>query len=399
MKIYFITSKLNFRTSGGSIEEIDYIIRTLIKLGNEVTVITAFSSSNDISLPLPYKVIEENVRSHGLLGMQKEVYFLLKKYSLEADIFHVDAHLFMYGAGIYKLLGGKVPIVAFFNQFLTCWPQYSSSFFPQTKVGILPRAKKKIRWLIERYVGMFLLKYLDILSYVSPNLRSMYENFGARKEKSIVIGDPIDFKSIMEANGITPDFYRQRLKRIGPITILYSSRMSPGKGFDVLLLAFSKLKDKDHFRLILGGTGPEAQFVRDMVLRLNLTKYVTLPGWVSKEQLYEYYRTADIFIQADWWPAGTSISLLYALAFGLPSILPAGGGLQWNAGKSALYFKYRDVDELARQIERLEKDHELRVELSGNCFRRLAEDDMNMEKRIFGLFKEMEDKVNSITNR
>lgn len=378
MKIFFVTSKLNFVSSGGSIEEMDLIIRTLQGFGNEVTVVTAFSAFNDIPEPLPYKVIEENLKPSGLLGLQRGVYKLLKKYSGHADIFHIDAHLFVYGAGLYRFCGGKIPIVAFFNQYLTCWPQYQSSLFPQPTVPFLKRIKNKMRWYVEKYAGAFLADHVDIFTFVSPTLRAMYEDFGFRKSESdLVIGDPIDTKKIMNEGGVSEHSYIDRAGQNERVILFYSSRMSAGKGFDMLLKAFSCLENKEKYQLILGGTGPEEKYVHNMVCDLCLQNYVELPGWVTKERLYEYYKKADIFIQADWWPAGTSISLIYAMAFGVPSILPGGGGLQWNAKESALYFKYRDHNELADKIEELANDLELRKKLSHNCYKRLAEEEMN----------------------
>lgn len=386
MRIFFITSKLNFETSGGSIEEIDFIIKELQSLGNEVTVVTVFSRNNKISAPLPYRVIEENVQANGLLGIQAAGFKLLKKYENQADFFHIDAHLFMYGAGLYKLLGGKVPIVAFFNMYLTCWPQWISSLLPQPKENILIKIKKSVRRHLERYIGVPLANQIDLLSFVSPTLRAMYEDFGLRHGKhDLVVGDPIDFQKIRRENGISEDSYIKRNKTSGPITLFFSSRMTSGKGFDILLKGFSKVKNKDNFKLILGGAGSEEKILHRFAEDLGISKWVQFTGWVSKEQLYDFYKTADIFIQADWWPAGTSISLIYALAFGVPSILPGGGGLQWNAGKGALYFRYRDTDELARKIEQLGSDPDLRAELSRNCAKRLADKDFDYKAHIRNL--------------
>ena len=391
MNIYFITSKLNFRTSGGSIEEFDFVVRSLLQSGHKLTVVTSYSSRNDIPEPLPYPVIEEEIGTSGLLGMQSAIYKLLKKYEHSADIFLVDAHLFMYGAGLYRLLGGKKPVAAFVNQYLMCWPQYFSSYFPQPTVSFPRRIKRALRFNIEKYIGMVLANNVDIYAFVSPTLRKMYENFGIRHiDGDIIIGDPIDFAHIMREGKVAKTSYRDRLKRSGPYLLFFSSRMSPGKGFDMFLQGFARVKNKDDFRVILGGTGPEALEVAKMVKSLNLEKYVTLPGWVDKDQLYAYYREADVFIQADWWVEGTSISLLYALAFGVPSILPGGGGLQWNAGEGALYFPYRDPDLLARRIEELAANPDLRAKLSENCYERLTKDDMNYPALIADFGKRME---------
>ncbi len=395
MRIIFVTSKLNFETSGGSIEEIDLMMRTLQGLGNEVVAVTAFSDNNVIPHKPPYAVIEERISTPHLLGIQWGIYKILRKYEANADIFHIDAHMMLYGAGLYRLLGGKVPVVGFFNFYLSCWPQYISSLFTQPVVGFIKMCKNKLRWLVERYLGMFLANNLDACAFVGPQFMKMYEDFGLRANRHIVIGDPIDHKKIMVAQGIDKDSYVRRNKKDGPLTIFYSSRMSQGKGFDILLAGFAKVKNKDNFRLILSGGGPEECYVKQMVKDLGLEKYVNMPGWVSKQQIYDFYKEADIFIQADWWSVGTSISLIYAMIFGVPSILPGGGGLAWNAGGGALYFKYRDTDALARKIEQLAGDYDLRAQLSRGAHARLGEDEMNYEKQIGRWYQVMKEVVSA----
>ncbi len=254
MRIFFITSKLNFKNSGGSIEEFDLMIKTLQKLGNEVTVITCFSTGNDYPASLPYKLIEENISASGLIGIQKGIYKILKKYSAQADFFQLDGHFFLYGAGLYRRLGGSVPVSAFFNRELGCWPEDQSSLFSQPAVSILKKIKKKVRWILERYVGMPIANGLDLCAFISPMYRGLYENFGLRKRASnLVTGDLIDLKKIMTENGITENSYRQRLKQSGLITLFFSSRMAPGKGFDVLLTGFSKVKNKVKYEIIDNG--------------------------------------------------------------------------------------------------------------------------------------------------
>ena len=264
---------------------------------------------------------------------------VLKKYESQADVFHLDGHLFLFGAGAYRRWGGKIPVSAFFNRELTSWPELISVFFGRSSYSLFKKMKRGLRYVVERYIGMFLANGIDLTTFISPFFQQAYEDFGLRKKSnSLVIGDPIDWRGIMKNNSISSEFYCARNKIRQPITLFYSSRMAAGKGFDVLLKGFSEIKKKENFRLVLGGNGPEEKKVRAMIQDLQLTPYVDLLGWVSKERLYELHKTVDIFIQADWMPIGTSISLVYAMAFGIPSILPAGGGLAWMAGDCALYF-------------------------------------------------------------
>lgn len=391
MRIFFITSKLNFKTAGASVTELDLLARTLIKLGNRVKVVTAFSRSNLITNPLPYPVIEENIPSKRLLGIQIGVFKILKKYSNEADFFYIDGNNFLYGAGFYRKTGGRVPIAAFFNRELISWPANVSGLFGQPEDKLFVRSKKKIRWYLEKYLGMPWANYIEIFAFTNPFLREAYKNFGLKKKKSgdFIMGDPFDYQTFIKQYGVTEESYCQRNKTKGQIILFYSSRMAPGKGFDLLIQAFAKVKNKDNFRLILGGTGPEEQKVHQMVHDLELESYVELPGWVPKEKLYASFKMADIFIQPRWRMDLTSYSLLEAMAFGLPSILPAGGGLEWDAQKSALYFKDGNCGDLAEKIEQLGSDYKLREQLSRNCYQRLAEDEMNYEKQAGRLNEEM----------
>src|SRR5579864_8155312 len=106
MRFFFITSKLNFKNAGGSVDEMDLMMRMLQGYGNEVTAVTVFSYNNEIDRQLPYKVIEENIFSRRLLGIQWQAFKILRKYSKEADVFQIDGHLLLYAAGLYRFLGG-----------------------------------------------------------------------------------------------------------------------------------------------------------------------------------------------------------------------------------------------------------------------------------------------------
>lgn len=391
MRIYFISYKLNFETAGSSVTELDLLARTLIKLGHQVKFVTVFSRANRITKPLAYPVLEEKIPSARQLGIQFGIFKILKKYARETDFFFIDGHNFLYGAGFYRRMGGKTPVAAFFNRELVSWPANVSSLFGQPKDNLFVRNKKKIRWYLEKYLGMPWANYIDIFAFTNPFLRKAYEDFGLKKKKSgdFIMGDPFDYRTFMEQYGVTEQSYCQRNKTAGKIILFYSSRMAPGKGFDLLIKAFSQVKNQDNFRLILGGTGPEEPYVHQAVHESGLEPYIELPGWVSKEKLYASFKMADIFIQPRWRMDLTSYSLLEAMAFGIPSILPGGGGLEWDAKNSALYFKDSDVQDLARKIEQLGQDYELRDMLSRNCFIRLNEDEMNYEKQAGRLVEEM----------
>ncbi len=390
MKIYFITSKLNFESSGGSVEEFDLMMRTLQNLGNEVVCITTFVDRNNIPAPLPYQMIEENIPYHGLLQLQSGVYRIMRKYEHDASLFHVDGHLFLYGAGLYRRLGGKVPISAFFNRELISFPEDRSALISAAETSCVHRVKRALRRFIESTVGMYLARAIDLRAFISPMYQSMYERFGLTNNgHHFVLGDPIDFPKMMRENGITATSYKERLKTAGPLMLFFSSRMVAGKGFDLLLTGFARVRNKENYKLVLGGSGPEEEKIHQLAKDLAIEQYVEFPGWLTRAQLYENYKKADIYIQVGWRPEGTSMSLLYAIAFGLPSIVPSESGMAWQAQKSALTVQNGDHEALARAIERLGENPKLREELSDNCYIRINEDQLNHRKVIARWFDEM----------
>src|SRR3989344_8686756 len=170
MRIFLITSKLSFETGGGSIIEMDLIIRELQRLGNDVTVVTIFSQHNEISKPLPYKVIEEQIKSGKQLDILFGLLRILRKYANQADAFHVDGFM-LYGAGLYRRLGGKAPVLCFINRELTAWPDETNSFFQNSSSkSFFKNLKRKIRWYIERYIFTYFANGIDFVSIENPFL-------------------------------------------------------------------------------------------------------------------------------------------------------------------------------------------------------------------------------------
>ncbi|MDO8430329.1 MAG: glycosyltransferase family 4 protein [bacterium] len=394
MKVFLITSKLSFKTGGGSIIEMDLTARELQRLGNDVTVITIFSQHNEILKPLPYKVIEEQIKSGKQLDILFGLLRILRKYSNKADAFHIDGFM-LYGGGLYRRLGGKVPILCFINRELTAWPDETNSFFQNSAASsFLNGLKRKIRWYIERHIFIYFANGLDFATFENPFLEQKYVDFGLKLKsvgKTLIIGGPYPFSKVMKENGITEDSYRKRNKKTGKITLLFSGRMVAGKGFDFIITAFSKIKNKDNFRLVLTGSGPEENLVRQLIKDLNLDSYVELPGWISRAELNDILKKTDIFIQPLWRPFLSSLALSEAMAFGIPSIVPSGGGLAFVAGDSCLTFKPGNVDDLAAQLEKLGSDYDLRAELSHQCYIRLNKEDVSYEKTMPKISKILQD--------
>lgn len=362
MKIILITSKLNFETAGGSVLDLHWKAKSLLDAGHDVTVVTAFSRADKISQDLPYKVKKEDIAPKGaLVSMQKGIYSLLRKYEKDADAFYIDGHMFLYGGGLYRMLGGGKPVVAFFNIRLNCWADMTGN--PE-HVSFLKALKKKVRVFLEHRIGIPVANYLDAFIFNTPMVQKMYTDFGIDGKKCSVIEDFVDMEGIIKRNHITDDLLEKRQRSGGVITMFCTGRMFKEKGFDLVINAFAKLPDKENYRVIMSGGGPDKERLEAMVREMGLVKYFSFPGWVARDRMFEFFLSSQIFVFPKWWIEYGSALLTEAMAFGMPCIIPGGGALEWLTMGSAMTFTPDDPKNLSEKMGQLVRDEQLRIKLS-----------------------------------
>lgn len=362
MRITFVTTKFDFEKGGGSTPELDQKIRALEELGHTVRAVTLFSQNNRGGLPAGYPVSEEYIGTSGQLKIQWGAYRMLKKYEHETDLYHVDGVVFLYGAGLYRLLGGKKPVTAHFNREQSSFPDSRAEANDATL--ILRKLRRRMRFAVEKTVGVFLGNHIDLFTFTSPLLQQLYNRFGLEVKRSVIAPDFVD-GTVTHARKVGQEAF----------TILCSGRMVREKGFDLVVRAAAELTNKKNIRFILNGDGPELRPLKSLARELGVEKHLEFPGWVPKEKLFEFMQVADIFILPRWRPELASILLFEAMSFGLACIVPAESTLSWSAGDGALTFKDEDSADLARIVQRLLKDTSLRENLSMRARRRLKEID------------------------
>lgn len=111
---------------------------------------------------------------------------------------------------------------------------------------------------------------------------------------------------------------RQRLGWGDSVIVLCTRSWEPNYGVMELLDAFCLARRKmPRLRLVLVGSGSLKDDVERFVREQRLAEAVLLAGAVAPEQLPEYLRAADVYASCAY-SDGTSISLLEAMATGLP---------------------------------------------------------------------------------
>lgn len=133
--------------------------------------------------------------------------------------------------------------------------------------------------------------------------------------------------------------------------IFFSSRISPEKDTETLLLAARKLKERNVPLMLVNMSGGHGEF-RRQASALGLEELVRAQDAVHPTQaLAEYYQAADLCVQASV-EEGLGFSPLEALACETPVIATAVGGLTETIreGETGLTVPVGDAEALAERI-------------------------------------------------
>lgn len=171
------------------------------------------------------------------------------------------------------------------------------------------------RWL---YRGLY--RFADRIVCQSRAMADdLVAELGIRAERLAVLPNPVDFKGLQSLSEPAP------WPGMGP-HLLAIGRLSPEKGFDLLLKAFALVRrDHPHAGLVILGKGREEVRLKALAIQLEIEHAVWFPGYV--DQPSRYFAGADIFVLSSRHE-GMPNALIEAIASGLAVVAtPASGGL------------------------------------------------------------------------
>jgi glycosyltransferase involved in cell wall biosynthesis len=165
-------------------------------------------------------------------------------------------------------------------------------------------------------------------------------------------------------------------------TILLSTRsMEAIYGVEIVSKAFIELaKLEENVCLLLLGAGSLRDRIEGGLTRAALGERTYFAGQVSFEELPEYYRAADLYVSASFVD-GSSISLLEAMACGLPALVSdIPGNLEWvSPGKNGWVFSTGSSRSLVEGMSLALKDKN-HLQAYGMAARQIAEARADWEK-------------------
>ncbi len=353
---------------GGITEHVWHLSRTLAQRGHRVTILTG----NPRSEVVQNEADPDNVQvlrvgttctlpSHGSracvtfgLPWQKK----LRQLRNEAiDVTHLQSPL---------------------EPFLPLWALKN---LPGVKIGTFHTGGKKQHWGYQRFSGKLsgFASDLDRQLAVSSEAKRFVESyFPGRYE---IIPNGVDLTRFHPLRH--PSVHRRQLQDGADAHLLYVGRLDPRKGLETLLAALGRFCQTRALRchpasgprlpklkLVIVGDGPKRKHLERIARERELP--VTFLGPVERDILPECYRDADIFVAPSADGESFGISLLEAMASGLPIVASdiAGYRETLSGSEAALHFTPGSDIALSRCLESLLGSNRLRLSLgrSGHSF-------------------------------
>lgn len=164
--------------------------------------------------------------------------------------------------------------------------------------------------------------------------------------------DPITIPNGYDSSLFSWDNERSVKQRVDSRTKVISvGRMSPIKGYDLLIRAMARLPDTFSLTLVGGGDENIKRQLDALVRKLSLSKRITFLSDVSNEEVPPLLRQHDLFCMPSRLES-FGIAALEAMGCGLPVVASNVGGLKnlVIGGFNGLSFETENVDQLAEKL-------------------------------------------------
>ena len=218
---------------------------------------------------------------------------------------------------------------------------------------------------------------------IAPFLRVIWRNAGA------VVANSSGLRTLANAfdprleipvipNGIDLPAYKTPERDWSFPRLLSVGRIVHQKGLDVAMRALGGLKELS-WEWQIAGDGPQMTALQSLAEELGIGDRVIFPGWHSREQLRDRYRTANIFL----FPSrheGMPNAVLEAMASGLPVIASciAGNEELVVPDKTGYLVPSEDIEALRTALKKMLRDPALREKL-GSASRQHVEENYSWE--------------------
>ena len=395
---------------GGSERYYFTLANTFKKMGHQVIFFAMHDAKNEPCYQSPFFVssvgvnggIKSKIKLMMHISYSKEAYnnmkALLKKENPDLVILNlVHKQITCSIIDAIKEFNPKLPIVWTMHDLICVCPAYTmldgkgnicekclDGNFNHCKKNKCIRGSKLMSWL-STYEAKQIKKhkwYDKVDLYVCPSefYKKKLEEAHFTKSPIIHLPNPLDDSVEIKKS--------EKVKNY----VLYFGRLSKEKGVLTLIKAIQQT-DK---HLIVLGTGPIEDKLKEFIKNEHLENQVELLGFKSGKELDQYIEEAKVVVLPSEWYENGPYSAMEALAKGKPLIVSNLGGLPElvEDGKNGFIFKPNDILGLADNIKKIFALGDNEYNSFVNASLAKAMNDFNAKKYINALIDFYEQKNN-----
>ncbi len=247
----------------------------------------------------------------------------------------------------------------------------------------LLRDADKNRWY--RWATRYTLKRSSVLVGDCDAVRQKAIGFGVSTDHIITFPWGVDLHQFSPGKD---GGLRARAGWEDNFVLLHTRSWEPVYGVDVFARAFILAAQQlPELRLFLLGGGSLGGKVRRRFERAGLIDRIHFAGQVAYKELPRYYHAADLYVSASH-SDGSSVSLMEALASGLPALVSdIPGNREWILpGEHGWWFPDGDAEAMAQAILQAVEQRE-RLPVLGAAARTLAEQRADWSKNFQQLLR------------
>jgi len=279
---------------------------------------------------IEFKVLKVGNRGKNIFGPPLDQWYFHKASNKEIDMAVINPTIeykafFREAMFAKQLISKKIPFIAFFH----AW-----NFDFEKKVT-------------HKYRNFFLKTYgrAEKIIALSPEAKEKIIEWGYEGE--VIVETTVVDSRMLENFSLEQKLEKQDFSK--KIKILFLARMEREKGIFELIDAFQNLyADFKDIELILAGNGTAYEEVKAYVRNLE---GIRLVGYVVGAEKEKLFRESDLYCLPTY-AEGLPVSVLEAMAFGLPIITTHVGGLKYffKEGSMGYFSEVKDREDLEQVL-------------------------------------------------
>ncbi len=216
-------------------------------------------------------------------------------------------------------------------------------------------------------------KVLGVSRYIVDTLDTYLKEHGEpglREDQKAVWRNGVDTSRFgsEEANSKAIEFRKKFNIAENDIVFLFSGRLTPEKGAEELLKAFTEVAQKvPNAKLVVAGAfffnsniiSPFEQKLRDLASNPTVKNRIIFTGFVNYEDMPAIYAMSDICVLPSIWDDPAPLAVIESLVSGKPLITTRSGGIpEYADAQSAIILERSDqlVGKLAKSMVKLATD-------------------------------------------